>query len=192
MRIALIGSRDLERKTEFNKDIDLCYRVCRRLAILGHTFTSGLCADGMDGIAQKAYSQALSDNLTTTDKFEVYIGSEVDRSRSRLPNKHLAKVMNNSLLLEIEEIASKVHPAWNRCNDWAKRMHMRNVHQILGYDLKSPVDCVICWTPNGLKKGGTKTAIEIALLNNIPVFNLGIEDKDLVIKEIKEFLDKGV
>ena len=57
MRIALIGSRQLEQKEEYFKDIKLCHNVCMRLAQLGVTFTSGLCELGMDGIAQKAYSK---------------------------------------------------------------------------------------------------------------------------------------
>ena len=69
-------------------------------------------------------------------------------------------------------------------------MHSRNCHQILGYDLKSPVDCVITWTPNGNIQGGTATAIKLAIKHNIPVFNLGVEDKDKVLKDIKMFLEK--
>ena len=67
-------------------------------------------------------------------------------------------------------------------------MHSRNCHQILGYDLQSPVDAVVCWTPDGNVVGGTATAIRIALKYNIPVFNLGCADKDAVVQEIKSFL----
>ena len=52
MRIALFGSRQLEQKQEYFKDIKLCYNVCMRLAQLGVTFTSGWCELGIDGIAQ--------------------------------------------------------------------------------------------------------------------------------------------
>ena len=55
LRIALIGSRDLERESIYHKGIQLCFDVAYRLAVLGITFTSGLCKDGMDGLAQKAY-----------------------------------------------------------------------------------------------------------------------------------------
>ena len=67
-------------------------------------------------------------------------------------------------------------------------MHSRNCHQILGYDLKSPVDAVICWTPNGNVVGGTRTALMIAMRAGIPIFNLGCADKDVVLQEIKSFL----
>ena len=188
MRIALIGSRQLEQKEEYFKDIKLCHNVCMRLAQLGVTFTSGLCELGMDGIAQKAYSKAVDLGYANETQFEVYVADQYNIRRSTLPRKHLAIVRNKDLISETERIASEVHPAWDRCNEWARGMHSRNCHQILGYDLQSPVDAVICWTPNGNIQGGTATAIRIALKYNIPVFNLGCADKDAVLQEIKSFL----
>ena len=176
LRIALIGSRELERKPQYFEDIRTCFQVAYRLAELGITFTSGLCERGMDGIAQKAYSRALEHGKTSTDKFEVYVAEQKNITRSTLPNKHLAIVRNPNLIKE------------THCNDWAKGMHSRNCHQIFGYDLKSPVDAVICWTPNGNIQGGTATAIKLALKANIPVFNLGRKDQDVVLEEIRQFL----
>lgn len=193
MRIALIGSRQLEQKEEYFKDIKLCHNVCMRLAQLGVTFTSGLCELGMDGIAQKAYSKAVDLGYANETQFEVYVADNYNIRKSTLPRKHLAIVRNKSLIAETERIASEVHPAWDKCNEWARGMHSRNCHQILGYDLKSPVDAVVCWTPNGAVVGGTATAIRIAMKYNIPVFNLGRSDKDVVIQEIKSFLkDKSI
>ena len=191
MRIALIGSRQLEQKQEYFEDIDLCYRVCFRLATLGVTFTSGLCELGMDGIAQKAYSDAVDLGYAKESQFEVYVAAQHNINKSKLPRKHLAVVRNKDLIAETERIASEVHPAWDKCNDWARGMHSRNCHQILGYDLKSPVDAVICWTPDGNVVGGTATAIRIALKYNIPVFNLGVKDKDNVLQSIRNFLEEG-
>lgn len=191
MRIALIGSRQLEQKEEYFKDIKLCHDVCMRLAQLGVTFTSGLCELGMDGIAQKAYSQAVDLGLASESQFEVYVADQYNIRRSTLPRKHLAIIRNKDLIVETERIASEVHPAWDKCNEWARGMHSRNCHQILGYDLQSPVDAVICWTPNGKIKGGTATAIRIALKYNIPVFNLGVKDKDNVLQSIRNFLEEG-
>lgn len=189
MRIALIGSRQLEQKQEYFEDIKLCYNVCMRLAQLGITFTSGLCELGMDGIAQKAYSKAVDLGLTKESQFEVYVADQYNIRRSTLPRKHLAIVRNKDLISETERIASEVHPAWDKCNEWARGMHSRNCHQILGYDLQSPVDAVICWTPNGKIQGGTATAIRIAMKYNIPVFNLGVADKESVLNDIKNFLE---
>ena len=164
-----------------------------RLAQLGITFTSGLCEIGMDGIAQKAYSKAVDLGLAKESQFEVYVADQYNIRRSTLPRKHLATVRNKDLISETERIASEVHPAWERCNEWARGMHSRNCHQILGYDLQSPVDAVICWTPDGAVVGGTATAIRVAMKYDIPVFNLGIKDKESVLQSIKKFLeDRGV
>ena len=189
MRIALIGSRQLEQKQEYFEDIKLCYNVCMRLAQLGITFTSGLCEIGMDGIAQKAYSKAVDLGLAKESQFEVYVADQYNIRRSTLPRRHLATVRNKDLISETERIASEVHPAWDRCNEWARGMHSRNCHQILGYDLQSPVDAVICWTPDGKIQGGTATAIRISMKYDIPVFNLGVSDKKSVLNDIKNFLE---
>lgn len=189
MRIALIGSRQLEQKQEYFEDIKLCYNVCMRLAQLGHTFTSGLCELGMDGIAQKAFSRAVDLGFAKESQFEVYVADEHNIRKSNLPRKHLAQVRNKDLIKQSELLASQVHPAWDKCNDWARGMHSRNCHQILGYDLKSPVDCVITWTPNGNVVGGTATALKLAMKYDIPIFNLGVPDKKSVLNDIKNFLE---
>ena len=191
MRIALIGSRQLEQKQEYFDDIKLCYNVCMRLAELGVTFTSGLCELGMDGIAQKAYSQAVDLGLAKESQFEVYVADQYNIRKSTLPRKHLAIIRNKDLIAETERIASEVHPAWDKCNEWARGMHSRNCHQILGYDLQSPVDAVICWTPDGNVVGGTATVIKLSMKYNIPVFNLGVKDKESVLQSIRNFLEEG-
>lgn len=78
-------------------------------------------------------------------------------------------------------IASEVHPKWRSLSDGVKKMHARNVYQVLGKDLTSPSDFLLCWTLDGIetaaertrKSGGTATAIVIADRWDIPVFNLG-------------------
>jgi hypothetical protein len=73
------------------------------------------------------------------------------------------------------DIAKKIHPAWNRCSPYAKKLHARNCMQVLGPDLLTPVKMVICWTKDGGYTGGTATAMRLADANNIPVFNLKFE-----------------
>ena len=70
-------------------------------------------------------------------------------------------------------IAKKVHPAWHRLSPAAKKLHGRNVYQVLGYGLDKPSSLLVCWTKNGELVGGTRTAIVLAHMYNIPVFNLG-------------------
>lgn len=70
------------------------------------------------------------------------------------------------------EMAAEFHPAWHRCSPAARKLHARNCFQVLGKDLSTPVDFVICWTKDGGPTGGTGQAIRIAMHHRIPVFNL--------------------
>jgi hypothetical protein len=81
---------------------------------------------------------------------------------------------------EAMELASKFHPAWNKCSKFAKKLHGRNSFQVLGKNLSNPSEFLICWTPDGctthasrtIKTGGTGTAISIANAYNVPIHNL--------------------
>lgn len=188
MRIALIGSRELEKFTKYKNDVKLVENLYYRLAQLGIKMTSGLCQLGPDGIAQKMYAKAIADGVATLEQMEVYIGDESDREKSTLPLKEYAIIRNLELIQKTEELASTVHPNWKACNAYARRMHSRNCHQILGYHLNDPVDAVITWTPNGNIQGGTATSLKLALINGIPVFNLGNPNKQDIINEIRQFL----
>lgn len=62
----------------------------------------------------------------------------------------------------------------SRLSDGALKLHMRNVHQIIGPNEDSPrSNLVICWTPGGRLIGGTATAIKLARNHQVPVLNLG-------------------
>lgn len=73
---------------------------------------------------------------------------------------------------EAKSMALKIHPSPDYLNHASLLLHARNCHQILDQTLKDAVDLVICWTPNGQMLGGTATAIQIAMNNNIPIINL--------------------
>lgn len=69
-------------------------------------------------------------------------------------------------------LAEKYHPKWSACSPIAKLLHARNGYQVLGNDLKTPVDFIICWTPDGLKSGGAAQATRIAEDKHIPIYNI--------------------
>jgi hypothetical protein len=73
------------------------------------------------------------------------------------------------------EITKQFHPNWEACNEFSKRLHTRNVYQILGSNLTTPSDFVVCWTVNGELQGGTAQALRIAEYYWIPIYNLGRE-----------------
>ena len=76
-------------------------------------------------------------------------------------------------------MAAEYHPGWDYLRRGARALMARNCHQVLGADLKSPVQAIICWTPDGSldgnsrKSGGTGMALRIAQDHpTIKVFNL--------------------
>lgn len=115
---------------------------------LGFTLYSG-GADGMD----RAFE------LGAGDKKQIFIPW---------------KGFNNSdapavvLKEEAYKIAAEHHPNWKNLKESVRKLHTRNVYQVLGYDLKSPARVIYCWTP---PTGGTTQALRIAATYNIPVLN---------------------
>lgn len=90
-------------------------------------------------------------------------------------------------------IAAKCHPAWNMCSPGAKKLHARNVNQVLGKNLDDPSDLIICWTPNGSGSGGTGQAIRIAKIAEVPVFDLAIPGKfDELVKYVEQLEKNNV
>jgi hypothetical protein len=71
------------------------------------------------------------------------------------------------------EIAQEFHTHWFKLKQGGKKLHARNVHQVLGLNLDDPVKFVLCWTPGGSGSGGTGQAIRIATALNIPIFDFG-------------------
>ena len=90
------------------------------------------------------------------------------------------------------DIARQVHPNWEACNALARSLHARNVLQVLGKDLKSPSEFLICWTPEGKAIGGTRTAIMVATDNGISIYNLGNKAVLPVLDEFLNTLKSGI
>lgn len=87
-----------------------------------------------------------------------------------------------------DRLIQSVHPAYEKLSQGAKKLHLRNVNQVLGQDLNTPSKFLICWAPTdkkGVPKGGTRTAWKIAEMYNIPRFNLAIEED---LERIKKFI----
>ena len=96
---------------------------------------------------------------------------------------------------EAMELSGKLHPAWDRCSEYAKKLHGRNAMILLGEDLQTPVDFVLLWTPGGKGIGGTGQAIRIAKEYDIPVYNMfnsgWVFDWHMDFRELVESLVKG-
>lgn len=82
---------------------------------------------------------------------------------------------DKGLSIVAEGIAAQMHPNWGACKQGARKMHARNVYQVLGQDLKTPSKMLVAWTKltkAGQPMGGTATAIRLAEKHNIACFNL--------------------
>lgn len=84
------------------------------------------------------------------------------------------------------DIARKYHPKWHTLSQGAKKLQARNSHQVLGKDLNTLSEFIVCYTPNGLGSGGTGQAIRIADGYKIPIFDAGkysnVEDIKINLK----------
>lgn len=89
---------------------------------------------------------------------------------------------------EARILAKKYHPAWEHLGMRGRDFMGRNAYQVLGLDLNTPVDFIICWTPGGRITGGTGQALRMAEDLKIPVCNLG--DTDLT--EVERFLKQHI
>lgn len=103
-------------------------------------------------------------------KKEIFLPWQGFGGRYRGPG--VVVVSNREICVEAERLAAAFHPKWSACSPGARTLHSRNVFQILGADLQSSTDFVICWTVDASGKGGTGQAIRIARHFKIPVFDI--------------------
>lgn len=85
-------------------------------------------------------------------------------------------------------IASKYHPRWDPLPTFVKLLMGRNSYQLLGLNLKTPTDFIVCWTPGGKVVGGTGQALRMAAAYGIPIFNLGSAPLEEMNERIQHFL----
>jgi hypothetical protein len=76
------------------------------------------------------------------------------------------------------ELSRAFHPQWETLELTERRLLARDAHELLGADLKSPAQLVVCWTADGSRDGrelfgdGTGQALRIAHHHGVPVRNL--------------------
>ena len=83
------------------------------------------------------------------------------------------------------ESAKEKLSGWDKLTDSTHRKYARNAMELLGDNLNTPADVVVCWTKDGKPTGITAQALNLAKANNIPVINLGAPDAP---KDINAFM----
>lgn len=90
---------------------------------------------------------------------------------------------------QAQEIAYKARGSFEGLKEGGIQLHTRNVYQVLGPTLDQPSRGLTCWAQpvgrQGKVRGGTNTAVQIALSRDIEVINLY---KDLDRNRIETFL----
>lgn len=141
-----IGSRETP-----SKILTLMTKLARYLNDKGYTLRSG----GAQG-ADSAFE-------TGTHKKEIYLPWKgFNGNPSPL----------HTISDEAFEMAKHFHPAWRMCNQAARKFHARNCYQVLGLDLNTPSEFILCWTLNASGEGGTGQALRIAKYYSIPIYDL--------------------
>ncbi|MCA1800211.1 MAG: hypothetical protein LC650_02865, partial [Actinobacteria bacterium] len=80
---------------------------------------------------------------------------------------------------------SEFHPKWDIIGSTGRDFLARNGYQVLGKNLKSPSDFIVCWTPEGKITGGTGQALRLADHYRIPVFNFG----SMTVQEVGDAIE---
>lgn len=157
-----VGSRKTPKEV-----CDWMWQYARFMASIGYTLRSG----GAQGADFAFYMGCLN----VLGEREIYIPWDGFENLKHQPGIGIYSL--NGLIREAVrdavEIAKEIHPAWDRLSLGARKLHTRNVFQVLGQDLKTPSEVVICWTEGGKIKGGTATAINLAKKYGVGVINLG-------------------
>jgi hypothetical protein len=156
-----IGSR----KTPGNV-LNLMQSIGYRLGTLGIRLRSG-GAEGADSAFEAGARRAIKEQQGSEPL--IYLPYPGFRGKSGItfaPNSQSQK--------EATRIIRDLHPAWDRCSDFAKKAHSRNAFQVLGSDLRTPSQFLIFYAEviQGQIQGGTRTAVVLAKKFQIPCFNL--------------------
>lgn len=156
MYYAGIGARETPIEMQ-----NLLSQICENLARQGYVLRSG-AAPGSDQACERGCDAASGQK----EIFLPWKGFENNPSPFYLPW---------DIPQDLAAIASKLYPNWERASQGVRKMHARNVRQILGMypSISEPSSFVLCWTDRPRSSiGGTMFGIILAEQNNIPVFNL--------------------
>lgn len=187
-----IGSRELPRQYR-----DMFIRVGKYLAEQGVVLRSGRA-----GGADESFEIGCDLGYGKKEIFvpwNDFMGPQFKKHLSSLNKEDFNRAKKCFVLKSYNEnpapykIAEKYHPQWSILKQGAQKLQARNSHQVLGLDLETPSNFIICWTKDGLGQGGTGQALRIAKDYNIPIFDCGkYTDINECRKDLFEFIKNHI
>ena len=167
-----IGSSDREEGTPPPDNIrQIAAELGAIYALRGHILRSG-GASGMDS-AFEAYVQPSQKQI-----FRPRIDPKNRLNNGIAFDRHNAyPVLDSKLWVRAEELVRPYAPHFDGRTPYVQDLFRRNMFQIFGPDLQTPVSFVVYWAPetNGVVQGGTRLAVYAARDAGIPTENLYID-----------------
>lgn len=127
----------------------------------------------------------LGAKIRKPEQIEIYLPWENFNGKSG-DGYHIYESSPELEALSAEAWESRRNIKWNTLKNGVKALMRRNVNQVLGKDLKTPSNFVICWTKGGDNaQGGTAQALYLANKYSIPIINFGNGSVEDNIEQIK-------
>lgn len=184
--MAVVGSRDAPAEA-----LSLIEEIGECLCDSGIAISSG-DADGCDRQGVIGAMRSPSWELVGARVYLPWNGIVYKNGFQRWADEHIyfdATRFNN--YEQAKQLAFTARGSFEGLGKGGIAMHSRNSYQVLLDNLATPVGGVICWAkPVGKKgtvRGGTNTAVQIAIRHNIPVINLATDEG---MERALKFLEK--
>lgn len=182
-----VGSRSIT-----DEEWDLMEGIAKWLSNCGFSLRSGK-AEGSDS----AFESGVEESKNKDNK-EIYIPWENFKGGNEFGGTIIALDRPDSVNYAVTiHWIKEVHPAFDKLSQGARKLHQRNVHQVLGRDLENPDPSLFLLacankTKKGSPTGGTATAWAIAEANNVPCLNIRGKTKQEIFDFLKPLVEEAL
>lgn len=170
-----IGSRETPIDTQH-----LMTEIAMRLRAEGWTLRTGSVSR-----ADKSYQIAAGENKEIYVPWDNFNSSQTGISSLTEESSRMAhdiwKFREKKGLVPTE---GSISGKWEELHPGTKAMLAKAMCMLLGRNLNTPSDMVICWTPGAKIVGISSHVICLAIFKHIPVFNLAEYETEIVIREM--------
>lgn len=182
-RLALVGSR------EAPEDIlSLARRAGKAFCDAGFLGVSGE-ADGMDKAFHDGARNSQKYNQVRFVSFIPYNGFRSSATSPKVyhdPANNIYDASKFSNIGRASEIAMQARGSFAGLGRGGIAAQSRNPFQVLSPTLVDPVIRLVCWAipvgRSGKVRGGTNTAVMVAIANNVPVVNLYLDEQRMKLE----------